>query len=260
VILATLLALAPPAPIEVQRPQDAPATQTAPEPTPTEEQALTAAPIGPPTAEPAPPPAQVASPPQVTAPPPPAPAPYRIIRPNPRPPWDGSGRIVGGSFLAAGGASLVGLAISGIAMDPSPNGTLNGILGIVSGLALSAGGASTIVGGARTRRRFGEFVAGRRIDPPPQGSGLIVGGAATLAPSLVIGIVTMVVSLDPRQRGNPVVPVMYSVSGAGLVAGATMLGIGIHRRRGYERWVKHQVSPSASLTPKGATVGISGRF
>ncbi|GEM_PF-1657585 len=212
----------------------------------------------------------------------PAPTPKPIPAPNPAaapglvpiqlapppPPPSGTGRLVGGSFsiaLGLGAIAAIGIESARAGGDPR---TAASTLVPLSLVGLGIGGY-LLVRGAKARSNLLDWRAFSGERERPSGSGLIVGGILSTAVgtvSLASAAVGTATSTTQAERSRDLG--LWIVSAATLSSGAIELGFGVVRRRRYHQWraqtylgsVGASLQPSLALLPRGAGLGLRGKF
>jgi len=184
----------------------------------------------------------------------------------PDPPLDGTGAIVAGALMLGGGAGLG--AISGVFLGQGRDGGI-WFTGAMLAALCTVGIAPLTVGLIR-RHRYKPWRL--EHDAPAQGTGMLVGGVLSLS----AGSLAMVlggISLSRQDADDPAYgEVLLGLGSASLLAGATLLALGLRRRHAFERWdrTRVQLVPSAGLISSpgagpainlaGVSVGVAGRF
>ncbi|MFO7563842.1 MAG: hypothetical protein R6X02_14445 [Enhygromyxa sp.] len=181
-------------------------------------------------------------------------------------PRDGRGMLtLGGVALAAGGALIAGtvvLAVDGVNADiwASP---------AIFGAGATLAGSLLVFGGRRRLLAYREWEAAQPDHAPPQGNAMVASGGALLiigAGSGMFGTISWAMSTVGFQpEGSRVPPVSVGLLGAGLgslAAGSALMIVGMRRHKRFSAWRSGEglVIPSVSPLPRGASVGLVGRF
>jgi hypothetical protein len=170
--------------------------------------------------------------------------------------------LVGGTMMSVGGLSFIAASSVFVARADNPASRLNAALGFIPGVGLGVSGGMMLARGIKKRRVYNDFEARTGIDVPHDGSGLIVGSISTIVPGLITGITAGLIALDPVARESPLPGALGGTSAALLVAGGSMLAVGIVKAKRYGKWVKgpYLHMPIAAPTRGGGMVAFSGQF
>lgn len=191
-----------------------------------------------------------------------------VAPPEPEPeqiPRSGYGRVAVGSILLGGGAVLTGISAGMIVADIDALAWIPGA--VVGAGAITAGALSILTGKLRQKkyRAWAEPYGGERA-VPRSGAGLTAAGLTCViagGAGLTIGGLSLTVQdTDDLPYGE----VMMSLAAVSLVTGATLMAYGGKRKKEFQRWRMHSVTPSFSLLPgssqrlAGISLGLIGRF
>ncbi len=176
----------------------------------------------------------------------------------PRPPWSGSGRLVGGPVMLIAGLGLLTAATFELASTHDTSQPL--ISQVPAGVSMLVAGGLMIGTGLRDQGRLGDWEATTKMKAPPTGNGLIVGGVSATSLGIMAGIATSIAA-DMDLDAPRSIPAGWATTGVTLAAGTTMLVAGIVRRARYGHWMKRSFStPMVVPVRAGAALGVSGQF
>ena len=187
-----------------------------------------------------------------------APRPAAPVQMVPRPPWSGSGRLVGGSVMLVAGVGL--LTAATFEFSDGRDTTKPIISQVPAGVAMLVAGGVMIGTGHRDRMRLNEWEAATKIDAPPSGNGLIVGGVTASSLGILAAITTSI-AVDLDLDAPYSIPAGWATAGVAMGTGVALTIAGIVRRSRYGKWRDGVVAtPMVAPTRAGASLGLVGNF
>jgi hypothetical protein len=176
----------------------------------------------------------------------------------PKPPWSGAGRFVGGAVSLAGGLGL--LVAASIEFSQGYDTTRPLISQVPAGVVMLVAGGTMIGTGARDQRLLSEWEAATKIDAKPMGTGMLVGGVTAIALGSMAGVATSI-AVDMNLDAPRSIPAGWATAGVGIAGGTALLIAGVVRRVNYGKW-RNRITgmPMVAPTRAGATIGFVGKF
>lgn len=176
----------------------------------------------------------------------------------PKPPWSGAGRFVGGAASLAGGIGL--LIAASFEFSDGYDTTKPLISQLPAGIVMLAAGGTMIGTAARDQRLLSEWEAATRIDAKPMGTGMIVGGVTAISLGSLAAVATSI-AVDMDLDAPRSIPAGWATAGISIAGGTALLIAGVVRRVNYGKWRDRITGmPMVAPTRAGATIGLVGQF
>jgi hypothetical protein len=184
------------------------------------------------------------------------PGPY--MQAVPKPPWSGAGRFVGGAVSLAGGVGL--LIAASLEFSNGHDTTKPLISQLPAGIVMLVAGGTMIGTAARDQRNLSEWEAATKIDAKPMGTGMIVGGVSAISLGSMAAIATSI-AVDMDLDAPRSIPAGWATAGVSIAGGTALLIAGVVRRVNYGKW-RNRITgmPMVAPTRAGATIGFVGQF
>jgi hypothetical protein len=176
----------------------------------------------------------------------------------PKPPWSGAGRFVGGAVSLAGGIGL--LIAASFEFSNGYDTTKPLISQLPAGIVMLAAGGTMIGTAARDQRNLSEWEAATKIDAKPMGTGMIVGGVSAISLGSMAAVATSI-AVDMDLDAPRSIPAGWATAGVTIAGGTALLVAGVVRRVNYGKW-RNRITgmPMVAPTRAGATIGFVGQF
>lgn len=165
---------------------------------------------------------------------------------------------MGGIVLLGFGFTSLFTALEGLDRKDSESNPRALTFNLAAVGLISVGTASVLlISGSLARRDFDRWRADTGAVVRKNGTGLITGGALLMA----VGSASLVYAgLVARVEPDVIVPVLITLGAAEVAAGIGLLSGGLVRRSRHRAWQSSTSMPTLVPLPRGAGLGLVGRF